>query len=304
MRTFIFIFFSVLFLLTALKSSGQTPSDGLFMKKKELCIAALYSQDKWNQYWEGSLLRENQNIGTLSRQTVLPMLAYGISDKVNVFISLPYVSTEASGGQMVGASGWQDLGIFLKYKAMDIETGSFRLTGSLTGGYSLPASSYLSDYLPFSLGLGTQEWSGRLIFKSVYKERLYFRGSAAFLHRTTTEAERDYYYADKGYYTTTMDVPDAVNTEIAIGGWMLNRAIQVEVAYNNQTSQSGDDIRRQNQPQPTNKMDFTMISYRLRYYTPFLSGLSVMLSYSDVLSGRNFGKSQIIQSGLTYQFQF
>ena len=262
----------------------------------------MYQHDTWDEYWEGSLLRENKNIDVLTRNTILPMFAYGITNKLNIIASLPYVSTEASGGQMVGASGLQDFSIFAKYSPYELKKESGSLSTFITGGFSLPVSSYLSDYMPFSLGLGTQEFSLRGIAKYEHKTGLYLRGSYAYLHRTTTVAERDYYYADGSYYTTTMDVPNASNVELALGSWLFNKSLQLEAAYTTQTSFSGDDIRSQNAGQPTNKMDMATINGRLRYFPSMLNGLSILIGYTDVLSGRNVGKSTVISGGLTYQF--
>jgi hypothetical protein len=292
----------LLFLLWVMSAHTQTPTDGLFMEKNEICIAVMGSHDTWDHYWEGRLLRDNQNIGILTRNTLMPMAAYGISSKINLLVGLPYVSTSPSGGQMTGVSGWQDLSIFLKFKPYSSHNDRWTLLSFVTAGFSTPASGYLSDYQPFSLGLGTQEYSLRAIVKTEYLEKYYFRGSAAFLHRTTTEAERDYYYTTKGIYTSTMDVPDATNFELALGLWMFNRAIQLEGAYVAQTSLSGDDIRRQNQAQPTNKMDWTSVNGRLRYFTPFFEGFSLMANYGQVLTGRNVGQSTVISGGITYQF--
>lgn len=283
-------------------TEAQTPSDALMMDKNEICIALIYQQDKWDKYWEGTLLRENLNIGTLTRKTVMPMIAYGVSDKLNLLITLPYVNTSASGGQIKGVSGLQDFGIFVKYNFLEIphDAGSFKAFAS--GGFSLPASAYLSDYMPFSLGLGTKELSLRGIVKYELNNGLYIRASYAYLHRTTTEAERDYYYADKGIYTTTMDVPNATSAEVALGSWLLNRSIQIEATAMTQTSLTGDDIRRQNQPQPTNKMDFTNANVRFRYFPTFFKGFSLIGGYSQVFEGRNIGKSSVISGGITYQF--
>jgi len=292
--------FITLFEINDIKA--QTPSDALMMKKSELCIALIYQNDTWDEYWEGTLLRDNQNIGVLTRNTALPMLAYGVSSKFNVIVALPYVSTEASRGQMVGASGLQDFSIFAKYLLYELKKESGSLSTFVTAGFSLPVSPYLSDYLPFSLGLGTQEFSLRGIINYEHKSGVYLRGSYAYLHRTTTEAERNYYYADGSFYTTTMDIPSASNAELALGGWLFKKAIQLEVGYVTQTSFSGDDIRRQNTGQPTNKMDIASINGRLRYFPSILKGLSIVAGYSDVLSGRNVGKSTIFSGGLTYQF--
>ena len=89
---------------------AQTPSDDLMMKKREICLAASYETGSWDQYWEGTRLRGNANIGTFSRDIIMPMFAYGITDKINLLAGVPYISTDATGGQLVGAKGFQDLG--------------------------------------------------------------------------------------------------------------------------------------------------------------------------------------------------
>ena len=299
-KIIIFLVLTALFQTAILKA--QTPSDALMMEKNELCIALIYQNDKWDEYWEGTLLRDNQNIGVLTRNTFMPMLAYGVTKKFNIITSLPYVETEASRGQMVGASGLQDFGIFIKYQPYELKKESGSLSTFISGGFSLPVSPYLSDYMPFSLGLGTQEFSLRGIIKYEHKSGIYLRGSYAYLHRTTTEAERDYYYADGSHYTTTMDVPSASTADLALGCWLLNKSIQLEAGYIQQSAFSGDDIRRQNAGQPTNKMDMTSGNARLRYFPNLIKGLSFMAGYSEVFSGRNIGKSTIISGGITYQF--
>jgi len=296
------LLFLILSTISQTAGKAQTPSDALMMDKNELCIALLYQNDEWDEYWEGTLLRDNQNIGVLTRNTFMPMVAYGVTKKFNIIASLPYVETEASRGQMVGASGLQDFGIFVKYLPYELKKESGSLVTFISGGFSLPVSSYLSDYMPFSLGLGSQELSLRGILKYEHKSGIYLRGSYAYLHRTTTEAERDYYYADGSHYTTTMDVPNASTFDIALGGWLLNKSIQLEVGYLQQSALSGDDIRRQNAGQPTNKMDMTSGNARLRYFPTILKGTSIMAGYSEVFSGRNIGKSSIISGGITYQF--
>ena len=302
MKNKILLFLVLAAFLQFAVSKAQTPSDALMMDKNELCIALIYQNDEWDEYWEGTLLRDNQNIGVLTRNTFMPMVAYGVTKKFNIIASLPYVETEASRGQMVGASGLQDFGIFVKYLPYELKKESGSLVTFISGGFSLPVSSYLSDYMPFSLGLGSQELSLRGILKYEHKSGIYLRGSYAYLHRTTTEAERDYYYADGSHYTTTMDVPNASTFDIALGGWILNKSIQLEVGYLQQSALSGDDIRRQNAGQPTNKMDMTSGNARLRYFPTILKGASIMAGYSEVFSGRNIGKSSIISGGITYQF--
>ena len=65
--------------------------------------------DKWTDYWEGTLKRENGNIGSISTTSVMWFGNYGVSDKLNVMASIPFVSTKASAGTLHGMHGIQDL---------------------------------------------------------------------------------------------------------------------------------------------------------------------------------------------------
>jgi hypothetical protein len=79
---------------------AQTPTDDLMMDKGQICVALTYTHDAWDEYWEGALQRSNGNIGTLTRQTIMPMFSLGITDRINVLAALPWVKTEASDKQV------------------------------------------------------------------------------------------------------------------------------------------------------------------------------------------------------------
>src|SRR6188508_1483363 len=94
-----------LFLGFTISASAQTPSDAIMMSNGQICLFAVYSHDSWDEYWEGTLLRSNGNVGTLTRQTITPGFALGLGDKLNVIATLPWVKTESSGGYIAGESG-------------------------------------------------------------------------------------------------------------------------------------------------------------------------------------------------------
>jgi hypothetical protein len=284
---------------------AQTPSDDLLMKKREFCVAATYETGSWKEYWEGTRLRTNANIGTFSRDIFMPMLVYGITDKINVMASLPYISTGATGGQLAGAQGLQDLALAAKAELVNTQVGSGKVSFLATLGYSFPVSNYLSDYLPFSIGLKTRELSTRGILQYRFDNGIYLRGAAAYLWRGQTRIERNYYYNNGSYYSEWMDVPSALNYHGALGVWLLKGALRLEANYMALQSTSGDDIRIYNSPQPTNKMSFEQIGFFGQYYfkgIKALEGVGVLAYYSDFFSGRNMGKFQNIGGGITYQF--
>lgn len=283
---------------------AQTPSDEIFMKKYELCVALAYDQGEWNQYWEGTYLRGNENIGTFTRSTVMPMVAAGITDKLNLYIATPYVKTKSTGGQLTGVEGFQDISLALKYEILKKKIGKSNLSLLGATAFSTPMSNYLSDYLPYSIGLGANEFTLRGILHYQLDKGMYVRAAGAHVWRGQTEVERDYYYNNGSYYTTYMDVPNAWNYNAALGTWLFDYALRVEANYMAFTSTSGDDIRAYNMPQPTNKMELEQVGVFAQYYfKKAVKGLGVLAYYAQVFEGRNVGKSTNIGVGATYQFK-
>lgn len=296
------IFFFISLISASPKLYSQTPSDAIMMEKKQICAALMYGKDSWNEYWEGTLLRTNGNIGTLERQSVGLMVAAGITKRLNLIASLPYVKTNPTAGQMKGVSGLQDIGLWAKYQAFDKEMGggTFTLHGVL--GFSTPVSNYLADYAPFSLGMGCPEAQGRLILQQKFNMGLYTRLSGAYLVRGTTTIERNFYYAGQAYYSDKVDVPNATQFTATLGSWLFDNRVKVEGSYDIFNTVKGGDIRRQDAGFVSYKMESTSFQLHAQYYTPFVNGLGVLVNYNQVLEGRNIGKSSGFTFGITYQF--
>lgn len=286
---------------------AQTPSDALMMKKREACIALIYDHGSFDQYLEGTYLRSNETIATVSRISVMPMLAVGILDQLNFYVGVPYVKTRSSepnGGQLQGAKGFQDLMLALKYRFVNQELGNGKLVVLAASGYATPVSNYLSDYRPYSLGNGTSELSLRGIVQYRWNMGLFVRGMGGHLFRGQTEAERDFYYNNGAYYTSWMDVPSAWEYTGVVGLWLLENKLKIEVSYYGLQSTSGDDIRKYNAAQPTNKVVFDQAAVAAQYFVNQGKGLGVLAYYNQMLNGRNIGKVTAFGAGATYQFKF
>lgn len=304
-----FSIFALLFLILANSSrvQSQTPGDQLMMPAGDICVLASYDFGSFDQYWEGDRLRENQTIATVQRTTLLPMAAIGIFKNLNLFVGTPYIkteSTEPNGGKFTGAQGFQDISIALKYQAVKLQIAQSEFSALASVGFSTPISNYLSDYMPYSLGFGAPElnWRGILHFKM--NNGIYARASGAYLWRGYTEAERDYYYNNGSYYTAWMDVPSVWSIDGALGVWLLDNSLRVEINYMALKSTSGDDIRPYNAPQPTNKVNFDRAGIFAQYYLPFIKGLGLVAYHNRILDGLNTGKMNNTGAGLTYQFTF
>jgi hypothetical protein len=294
--------FTCLILSGATLLQAQTPADALMMDKGQICFAALYTHDTWDEYWEGTLKRTNGNIGTLTRQTIMPMFALGITDRFNIIGALPWMKTEASGGQMRGVTGFQDFGLWLKATALEKSSGAGIFSIHTVIGMTLPSSDYLEDYAPFSLGLGCPDFSIRATPQYLFNKGFYVRGTAAYNIRGTAKIERDYYYTTQGIYSDEVDMPNAVSYGGTLGYWLFDYTLQVEATYDGLNSLGGHDIRRQDAGFPSNKMNFTRVGAFVHYYPAFAPGFGIVAQLNQVLTGRNVGMSTAFTGGFTYQF--
>lgn len=298
-------FIAIFICNTALQA--QTPSDAILMNAKTACALLEYNQGSFDQYWEGTRLRGNRTIATVTRSTVMPMLAVGILDNLNFYIGVPYIKTESSdpnGGKFAGVNGLQDLSIALKYKAFSkvIKKGTF--SALATVGFSTPVSNYLPDYMPYSLGLGAPEISYRAILQYKWNNGIYLRTAGAYLWRGYAKAEREYYYNNGSYYTPWMDVPNAFTLEGVAGVWLWNNSLQVQLSYFSSRSTSGDDIRAYNAAQPTNKIEMDQAVIFAHYYFLKKKNLGVVAYHNRTLQGRNSAKINTTGVGITYVFDY
>lgn len=284
--------------LFAQSAGAQTPIDAILMPKGSVCIGVFYTQDDWNEYWEGALKRNNGNVGTLKRQTIMPMVAYGLSDRINVLAALPWVRTHATAGQVRGASGLQDWGVWVKAEVLKADHLSLLAALGATG----PASNYLPDYFPLNLGLGNMEGTARAIAQYRLDNGLYARLQAGYHLRGNTTIERTYYYTTQGYYSNKVDMPNAVTYSFSIGRWMSDDAFKVEIMFDGLHTTGGHDIRRQDVGFPSNRMIFQRLGGSLQYYFPPSKKIGLFASGGYVLNGRNAGQSTVLTGGVSYQF--
>jgi len=106
---------------------AQTLEDAELLRPRELTATVMYGHDAWNAYWEGALKRNNDNIGTLSTNSVAWSAGYGVNDRLTLLASLPYVWTKASEGVLHSMQGSQDLSVMAKYRLLLTTVGRARL---------------------------------------------------------------------------------------------------------------------------------------------------------------------------------
>jgi hypothetical protein len=284
-------------LLLPAAARAQMPHDVLYMPRNTSCLALSYGRSSWNQYREGSLLRDNPNLGTHTTHVASLMAAMGITDRLNVIVNLPYVATGTSAGNLLGQRGLQDASAWLKYRFF--EKSGLSLHG--VAGASTPLTNYVSEFLPMSIGLQARTATGRLIGSYSHASTgLYLTTHGSYAWRSNIRVDRDSYQAGgRVYHTNEVQVPNAVDLGARIG--VLKRAWQTEVFVERFACLSGDDIRRNDMPFPTNKMEMTTLGWYGKVQ-PRNLGLNARVGY--VLDGRNVGQSLSYQVGVLFQLNY
>ncbi|MGM9508933.1 hypothetical protein ACS5NO_14445 [Larkinella sp. GY13] len=278
------------------EGKAQMPHDAIYMSKGSVCVAAMYGKSTWTDYWENSLKRSNSNIGRHTTQNVMLMPAIGITNRLNVILSLPYVWTETSAGNLLGQKGLQDLSGWLKYRILS--THGFSLHA--VAGASLPVGNYVPDFLPMSIGLQCRTVSGRLIANYKHpKTGLYINAHGTYLWRSNINVDRDAYQADDRVYNTNeVSVPNAYDAGLRLG--ILRKKWQTELWAERSSCTHGDYIRRHDMPFPTNNMQATTVGWYGKVQ-PKNIGVNARVGY--VTDGRNVGQSTSFMVGVLYLFK-
>jgi hypothetical protein len=191
----------------------------------------------------------------------------------------------------------------MKVDWLQHRVGSGRILFLTNTHFSTPVGTYLSDYMPFSIGAGAPEIGLRGIGGYKMDNGLIFRIAAAYLWRGQTEIERNYYYQDGSVYSSFMNVPSALNIHGSIGYWAFENRLRLEATYMSLNCLTGDDIRAYNRPQPTNKMEVSQVGVWTQYYIKADRGLGALAYFNQTISGRNMGKATSFGLGITYQFK-
>lgn len=284
-----------------LSTKAQTDIDGIMMTKNNFCTGIVYNYSSWKNYWEGTFKRDNANLGTISTKMIGAMGNYGITDKLNVLFSIPYVQTKASAGPLTGLKGIQDLSLWVKWMPLDVKIGRGDFSVYGVAGYSFPVSNYVADYLPLSIGLRSKNLSVRAI--ADYQIRKFFvTGSATYVHRSNIKIDRTSYYTTELHYTNEVKMPDAASFNFRAG--YRSNSFTGELVFSNWTTLGGFDITKNNMPFPSNEMNATRAGVAFKYTTIFLPGLSVIGGSNTTVAGRNVGQSTDFTAGVFYVFDF
>ena len=279
------------------KTNAQTDADGIMMGKNLYCLGVMGATSSWTNYWEGTLLRTNDNIGRVRTNMIGPMGSLGITKNLNLLFSLPYISTRASAGQLKGFNGMQDISVWVKYRALRIKKNSSSFSIFTIAGINTPTNNYVKDYLPLSIGLGSSNLTLRGMVDYQYKN-WFATASGSMVMRSNIKIDRQVYYTTQMIYSNQVEMPNVSQFNVRTG--FRNKEIVAEVVYDQWTTLGGFDITKNNMPFPSNKMNQSRIGFNGKYEPAKWKGLSLTSAVFMTTAGRNMGKSNAVQFGAFY----
>lgn len=297
MKTIKLAIFSAVIICWTYPAKAQTDIDGLMMEKNALCIGPMFGYSSWTNYWEGTLKRDNENLGKVSTTMYSIMGNYGINNRLNFLFGAPYIKTKASAGQLKGMKGIQDLSLWIKWKAFSEKMGQGRLSLFAIGGYSLPLTDYVADFLPMSIGLQSENISLRGM--ADYQRGAWFGTiSGTYVRRSNIEIDRTSYYTTEMHYTNEVKMPDAASFNVRAG--YRNKGLIAEAVLDVWKTLGGFDITRNNMPFPSNEMNATRVGFNFKYDMPFHPQLSLTGNAFTTIAGRNMGQATGFNAGIFY----
>ncbi len=273
------------------------------MPAKTFCGGFIYGHDQWKNYWEGTHKRENLNLGKITTQSITYMGTYGLNDKINLIAMVPYVWTKSSGPTLSGLQGVQDLTLAVKYNFFAQDFGNSKFKTFATGTFSTPLTNYSPDFLPMSIGLHSKNLSGRLTLNYTLNHTWYLNASGAYTWRSNVTLDRPSYYTDgQLYLTNEVWMPNVVDFIVNAG--YHKHMLQAEVFFTAQNTLAGGDIRRQDMPFVSYRMNASKVGALILYHLGWPKNLAVRASASYVVDGRNVGQTTSLTAGLMYTVFF
>ena len=230
------------------------------------------------------------------------MAAYGVTSRLTVIAALPYVHTTASQGVLSPMHGLQDLSAAAKLRLLRGTLAGRATVSALAAlGTSVPTTDYTPDFLPLSIGLGARTAFVRGTVHVQDRSGLFADAAAGHTWRSTVHLNRPAYYTDgRLVLSDEVAMPDVADYGVG-AGYQKGRWC-VPVGLTIQRTLGGGDIRRQDMPFVSNRMNFDKLHAEVMYTPPVAGGVTLGVGAARVLSGRNVGQSTMLAGGVTYAF--
>ncbi len=284
---------SICLLLPALMVA-QSPLSGFMKNKGEGAVVVSYSSEKYDEVFlvpakiDGVPVFNEVEVSSISLYG-----EYGITDKLNVILNVPYIKAEGSASEQVLANngfentrkGLQDLKLYLKYDLTSFDFSNARLNFMGAVGVETPIGDYaVNEGLQSIIAIGNRSTTVNATGIFMYKMNNGFF--------TTGQL---------GYSIKSDEVPNALLSEFKIGYAASKFYVDAFVA-NQLSDKDGVDILGEGFTGffPATRVNYTRVG--VNGYLPLAAGFGLTGGVNAFVEGRNLGKSKGYYGGLAYSF--
>ena len=292
MRNNHFLFLTILFCLPFL-ANAQSPVSSFMTPKGKGAVAISVTSEKYSTVLLHPSVSDVVPVFNSVQITSKSYFGtYGISDKLNVTIGLPYISAKGNAsentltalGYTNTRKGFQDGSLFLKYNPYTLNIGENKINFIVAAGVKTPFGKYKVDEgLQSILAIGNRATNVTTLAIAQFRSKSGFFAS--------TQA---------GYSFRSGVVPNAVIGEIKAGYGAAR--FYVDAWFAGQISQGGVNVLGEGF---TGIFPATDVSYNrigANIFVPIAKGFGISGAFSQYINGRNVGKSTGFSGAVIYSF--
>jgi len=258
---------AVLILVFVTLSPAALPAmdlNGFFPPRGETQLAISYTTESWDHFWRGTeKVSTPPGLGSADIHTVSLWVRHGITDRLALVGTLPYVDAESDGVPGFDEASIQDLSLVAKYRLALFERSSGARHVLVVGaGFRAAVGDYEAN-LPLDVGDGTTDALFRFVYQ--FERGRFFFSQQVGLDVRSEDAPNNFPFSTEIGYTT--------GKVTWIGSLWTLRA------------DGGTDIGDPGFTFPSNQEEYQR--YGLRLYTKMTQRLGLSVGGFATLDGRN-----------------
>ena len=164
-------------------------------------------------------------------------------------------------------------------------------------------AAFAKPFLPLSIGLQSSRFSGRGTLHFRADSGFFVNATGAYTWRGNVTLDRLSYFTDgELHLSDEVQMPDVFDYGVSTG--YIKGRWYVPVTFSQQITLGGGDIRRQDMPFVSNKMNLSRVDALVKYTLPWVRGLQVQVAAARIVSGRNVGQGTTLSAGFLYTIGF
>jgi hypothetical protein len=272
---------------------AQSPIGGFMQGKGKGNIALSYNSESYDKVFLVPEKIDGVPVFNRVKTTSVNFFGtFGLSNKVDLQLSLPYIKSTGEASQQVldnlgyqnQRSGLQDVSAYVKYNPYNFKMGKGKLSLIGAVGVQTPLGGYnVDESLQSIIAIGTGVTQLNTFILSQYKldNGLFFNGSL-------------------GYSLRSKDVPNAFISELKAG--YANKSFYIDAYATSQLSGDGPDILKEGF---TGVFNRTRVNYNrigVNVFVPIIKSFGVAAGASSYVAGRNLGQSSGGYGALIFSF--